>query len=541
MGLYQQDEKERSRRLLWEYAVERITFSRNETRIIREDYVQSLWEYTCKRLLKYSHVDEIDNTFLESWFGFASSTYKSISAEDIRVAYLCGPEPENDLKILIELGVRIENIWAIEKEQKFYAQALKSVRESYPTLKIFHGSVESLLEINPIPFDIIYLDFTSPLFSRATKPYVTVQTVFERQALSEIGVLITNSSIPDSTSDVVDFLTDYFLFQPFVEGTVLGRMDDKSQPISWFTSGPLMDPMERTQVRTLIEENFEGAYSAFCTQFPILYANLIQPPLRVLGTSTSKRRMFDTSNEGILDVGLEKLSGSQEWLVRFLEGDLEDGMEEGWGFGGDLVLNPTGYPLWHFFRGLKTQQSDLSKNWVNAYEEMVRGVSRLQAIYMGDLLRSVFEGYLPVLSKPLKEALPRINEVLPDRKSRLFCDVPFPSLWVEVALNQLGFPYHPNVDLHKRFAYQAKTRKMFVDVFVFDRCRAFYDWLPMIEFYSQDLKVIERQILARICLDAIGKQIHKVISNLYSATNIICYYEEPWAKPAELCERMILK
>ena len=63
MGLYQQDEKERSRRLLWEYAVERITFSRNETRIIREDYVQSLWEYTCKRLLKYSHVDEIDNTF----------------------------------------------------------------------------------------------------------------------------------------------------------------------------------------------------------------------------------------------------------------------------------------------------------------------------------------------------------------------------------------------------------------------------------------------------------------------------------------------
>lgn len=483
--MYKQRQKQRSRRILWEYAVERITTNRNETRILREDYVQNLWEYACQRLLKYNLVDEINTTFLESWFRFASSVYRSILPEDIRVAYLCGPEPENDLEILIDLGVRIENIWALEKEKHAYAQALHSVRESYPTLKIFHGSLESLLEINPMPFDIIYLDFTSPLFSRTTKPYSTLQTVLERHALSEIGVLITNSSIPDSTDDNVDFLTNYFFCQPFVEGSVLGCMDDDSQSINGFTSGPLMYPMERPQVRALIQENFGGAYSAFCTQFPILYANLVQPSLRVLGTSSSRRRMFD--NEGVLDEGLKKLSGSKEWLARFLEGDLEGGLTDGWGVGGDLILSPTSYPLWHFFGGLKMQQSDLSRSWVGVYEEKVKGVSRVQAIYIGDLLRSVFEGYWPVLSKPLIEAVPQINRVLPDKKSRLFCDTPLPNLWVEVALNQLGFPYHPNVELHKRFSYQAKTREMFVDVFVFDRCRAFYDWLPMIEFYSQDL------------------------------------------------------
>ena len=129
-------------------------------------------------------------------------------------------------------------------------------------------------------------------------------------------------------------------------------------------------PNGKNSSKDIDRESFEGAYSAFVLNSPSL-CKLNSAPLRVLGTSTSKRRMFDTSNEGILDVGLECYQVTK-WLVRFLEGDFRGWYGGRVGFWWRFSTNPTGYPLWHFFRGLKTQQSDLSKNWVNAYEERVR-------------------------------------------------------------------------------------------------------------------------------------------------------------------------
>lgn len=62
---------------------------------------------------------------------------------------------------------------------------------------------------------------------------------------------------------------------------------------------------------------------------------------------------------------------------------------------------------------------------------------------------------------------------------------------------------------------------MFIDVFTFDRCRSFYDWLPMLEFYSNDLSIAERQIIARICIDKLGgKQSSLTFLPIYSRTNI---------------------
>jgi len=36
----------------------------------------------------------------------------------------------------------------------------------------------------------------------------------------------------------------------------------------------------------------------------------------------------------------------------------------------------------------------------------------------------------------------------------------FPGILTEIALNQLGLPYHPQMFNHKRYSYTAKTRKM---------------------------------------------------------------------------------
>jgi hypothetical protein len=240
--------------------------------------------------------------------------------------------------------------------------------------------------------------------------------------------------------------------------------------------------------------------------------------------------MIFEKKDTAISQSVQRLS-SVEALRRLLEWEGEDSVDIP--LGGDLILSPSNYPLWHFTLALKEAVSPLARVWHSHYNERAFGASRFEAICLGDLLRSAFEGYVDALSEPLRSAIPRIYEALPDKHGGLFCDVPMPRLWLEVALNQLGFPYHPRVDKHWRCQYTAKRRKMMIDVFVLDRCRAFYDWLPTIEYYGKDLTVPERQIITRACLDAIERQTRWPLSGLYSYSSLIGKYEVEWARFAE--------
>jgi len=65
----------------------------------------------------------------------------------------------------LKLGVKIENIWAVEKGDDSYKKALTVAKEKFSNLKIFHGEINDLIKVYKISFDIIYLDFTVPIFS----------------------------------------------------------------------------------------------------------------------------------------------------------------------------------------------------------------------------------------------------------------------------------------------------------------------------------------------------------------------------------------
>jgi hypothetical protein len=201
--------------------------------------------------------------------------------------------------------------------------------------------------------------------------------------------------------------------------------------------------------------------------------------------------------------------------------------------GSEFFLSPEKYPMYHFIRELK----DINSNWFNHYTDKENEISRFDAIKFRGLLLTSCEGYANVLSETLKEAIPKIYKEIPDKNGGIFCDVPMDYLWLELALNQLGYPYHSNVKNHKRHKYIAKERKMFVDVFTFDRCRALYDWLPMIEFYADNLMSIEKQIVVRSCIDAIRKESTYTIDNLYLGSNLIGFGEKSWVNFATLEER----
>ncbi|WP_152669054.1 hypothetical protein [Paenibacillus sp. DMB20] len=90
---------------------------------------------------------------------------------------------------------------------------------------------------------------------------------------------------------------------------------------------------------------------------------------------------------------------------------------------------------------------------------------------------------------------------------------------------------HSQMFNHRRYSYTAKVRRMFTDIFTFDRCRAFYDWIPLIEFYGANVATLERQMILRSCIGAIGgKQLGFTPIPIYdSGVSVIGMFEEEWA------------
>lgn len=103
---------------------------------------------------------------------------------------------------------------------------------------------------------------------------------------------------------------------------------------------------------------------------------------------------------------------------------------------------------------------------------------------------------------------PEVNQVISEINNWFygqcrFCDVPMAHLWLELLLFHYGHPYHTNIGNHKRYSYTAKKRKMCLDIFTLDKCRALYDWIPMLEYFIYDMQDNNRQMITRMCIDAL--------------------------------------
>lgn len=512
METYKQNIKEDSREVIWEHSIKSLTERRLQSRILNPEYINNLWKFAFDdHLLKYNLVDIVNSKYLSDWHSFSDQTYGSKKADELKVAYLCGPEPENDLNHLIKLGVRIENIYAFESDKKYYNQALKSIKDNYPTLKIFHGKIDHFFKSSLIKFDIIYLDFTSSIMGRESKVYQTISILFENQALNNLSCLITNTCYPDKTDENIDFLSSYFHYQSCYDYLVYdstntdgeGRFVENNQAYG-------IDDIK--DFKPIVKKNFDFAYSAFQTNFIINYSNLILPITNILSNPILFKRLFKADSKVILEE-LEKFE--QNWSI-YLEADR--------------------YSLFHFFQELINGKSPLSKAWStfiteNKYDRKSMNTA-VKFFYM--LLNAPNDGFMKILSDPMKLAISEIMNNIPDRiggsQNGLFCDIPMIHLWLELSINQLGYVYHQNTENHRRYSYKAKERNMCIDIFTFDQCRSLYDWLPMIDYYGEDLKIIERQILTRMCVDAIGKQSYQILGNQYYGSAIACINDQPWSK-----------
>lgn len=534
MVTYKQGVKESSRVEIWTKAIKKLTIDRDRQRILKPNYIRRLWDYAFDEIIPNQSPDE---NFIESWTNFSNNLYESKQPQQLKIAYFCGPEPENDLKIMTDLGVQVENVWAIESDKSMYAKALLSARDKYPTLKIFKGVISELIKITSFKFDIIYLDFTASLFSKNSKPMLTVNSIFESASLSDLGVLVVNTSLPDKTEENIDFLSSYFRSHAFLEQAIYtGDMKDSG----FFEDAECRGYLSRNEVEKidedtlifedLIKSNFEAAYSAFQTHYPAIAASYIQPMLRV-GSSPALRSMFFNTDNNKINLNLKKMV-----TIR----DYDSNHNEEQTSGGDVFESHTEFPLWNFVLRLKDSNTPLAKYW---YEQFTIGkgtMSYLDSIQLYDLLRNAHYSYKDVLSDDLSKSIREIMSALPDKRGGVFCDAPMQHLWMELALNHLGNAYHANMNAHWRARYKAKQRDMYIDLFVFDNCRALYDWLPMLNLYGKDMATLERQIIVRSCMDAITKQNHHSSFSSYFGANLIGVGSKRWSDFGELNERYYL-
>ena len=513
MRTYKQLTKEESRRLVWQNAVRSLTQNRTSSRVIDPNYMDHLWEF-CKG--EVAHVPEIlslDNTTYEKWKRFAEIQKGVKQACDLKVAFFCGPEPENDVEHLLELGVRIENIYAFEYDKDIFRVAVNSLQDTYPSLKIFNGKIETYVSLHQTKFDIIYLDFTGTMLTE----FKVVAQILDSNALTDLGVLIVNTTYPDKTEDNVRFLAEYFIFRTFFEHSAISTVDEDEE-WNFVESCSAYGIYDVGALIPLIRDHFEDAYSAFQTNFIATYSNLIKPIYAIVNNPILRKRLFAT------DATFREILDDKE---RFSDVEEDQAYDQPLLYSAFSMI--TENHMWNQFLCSKEQGMQYT---------------RLEAIKVLELfLYANYEEYLDLLSPRLQEELPAIKKTIIENACRergLFCDVPMIHLWLELMVMQIGYTYHHNTHTHKRYTYTAKTRPMCLDIFTMDTCREVYDSLPMMEYFSYDMMDESRQIVIRMCMDAISSQNHWQLDQLYYGAHLVGLGDYPWCEFKGLPRRIVI-
>lgn len=454
MTTYKQPEKDKSRVLLWNHAVESLTSLRDSNRILNTTYMEHLWLY-CQQQLN----EKLDIEAFIQWKQYADICYQTKKPEELKIAFFCGNEPENDVKHLLGLGVRIENIYAFECDSNLFNLAVKSLHNTYPLLKIYKGKIEVFAELQNTKFDIVYLDFTGSLF----KEYKVVLKMLDLNALNDMSILAINTTYPDKTEENIEILTNFFYNDTFFESSVL-TSNDTEEENSKVQRAEGCDALgiDIENLRSIIDMNFENAYSAFQTALIIDYANRHKPAYEVFKQDMLSKRLINS-----------KVIAKKEDFFRNFH---------------DVLIQES------FMDGQRLPSNQYLED--EFIEKLSNGTkrSRLECIKIAEVfLQSPYSHSLPVWNKieehikhgassdndiddeyidvDFKQVVtPEVNQVISEINNWFygqcrFCDVPMAHLWLELLLFHYGHPYHTNIGNHKRYSYTAKKRKMCLDIF----------------------------------------------------------------------------
>ena len=132
MNTYTEPTKNIARKSVIEAAIATLTVERDEATLARRSYVREVRDYkaSCENKFDNYNAGKLTDNTINRWESFYDSIVQSKNPENLKVAYLSGPNPENDLRVFCEAGILPENIWAFESENSVYSQAIVSALNS---------------------------------------------------------------------------------------------------------------------------------------------------------------------------------------------------------------------------------------------------------------------------------------------------------------------------------------------------------------------------------------------------------------------------
>jgi hypothetical protein len=157
MTSYTEPVKNKARRIVIDNAIAALTKDRTSSTLTRRSYVRDVKAHITngKNPLDVKIASRLSNETIERWESFYDSIIQSRTPENLKVAYLSGPNPENDLRVLCEAGVLPENIWAFESENSTYSEAVVSALSSeFPFIKIVNGGLDALFRQVATPYQV---------------------------------------------------------------------------------------------------------------------------------------------------------------------------------------------------------------------------------------------------------------------------------------------------------------------------------------------------------------------------------------------------
>lgn len=499
--MYSQEQKKTARKLALTHAVNSLTKGRKRSTVVPVGYVRKVRDY----LVDSDNKNDSEEAFLcsdetcDNWERFWSSKVGKKSPNEIVVAYLSGPEPQNDFDELVGLGIHPHNIFAFESDKATFNEALRSVKNSkYPLAKIIKMPIERYLQTVPQTFDIIYFDACGPLPSNSQATLKAIANVFRYQRLSPLGALITNFSKPDISdkSQLVaysDLVSSYLYPKGALEsGKKHRNLDDGPETHGY---APRSNEADESFVHE-VRGNFSKYYGQFITRQLFDLASFISPISRISNTDlwaslftmtpqeiVRKARGSDKKAENYFDYLTEPYMDPLGWTMAELYDVTYDGKDAPEIGSVTVKLRDT----WARELGGSPQSTHSVRDSIDAY----------------NVVRNSYTSN-DYVSKSFREVLNDFNYM---HGMRMFCDVPTRELSLFPVISQYSFPYHYNTTATRRWTYCAsgKSTEMFLDVVIFDTCRYVYDWLPSIELVTESFEATGHQLAYRFAVDGIVK------------------------------------
>lgn len=516
--MYNEEEKVISRRTSLKYAVDILTSERCQAPILGKEYLRStITEIQKRRISEGVRSEHVcADSDIELWENLWHSSNGNKDPSQLKVAYLSGPNPSNDLDVLVECGITPYNIWAFESDKRNYCAARENLSQSqYPFLKLHPCTIDSFLESTPQKFDLIYIDACGPLPSSEQRTLKTLANIFRYYRLESPGVLVTNFADPDRSNQktfqsYIDLISAYLISHDEIDRHIDVDFSEKENE-----AGELMSRQE--MFSGLVFNNFEKFYSYFITKIIIDISSCYSPITSLSNTSMwnffalkDPKEIFNIAKNELKDSVFDPVESIPNSI--FNVDNLKSTISKK--FINEMSGNDSGRKFtalqsviaFFYLKNIKNiiqlkRWSDLDKYYNFGISN--DGIPCVESDLEGEFISKDFAEILSVL-----QTHPYYCEFLSDEA--ISGDIFFP------IISQYSYPYHINIKKTKRYSYIAsgKTHRMFVDVIPFDNCRYIYDWLPSLQIVKSSFLNDSQQLIFKYLIDGLTQHIYNYCKDI---------------------------